>query len=477
MAQTFYWYDLETSGTQPKWDRIVQFAGMRTNMDLEPVDDGDSFYLHLGDDVLPNPDASLVTGLVPQHLQREGISEWQGVQRLLSHLATPGTCAAGYNSLRFDDEFVRYGLFRNFFDPYAREWQGGNRRWDLIDLVRATGALRPEGIRWPQDADGLPVYKLEELSAANDLEHGHAHDAMSDVRATVALARLIRQKQPKLFDYYLNHSNKKSVRKLLEPFGERLCVHVSGMYPRQRYGCAPIVSLCRHPTNSNAIIVLDLGQDVENVLEWSAEDIAERLFTSGDHERPGLKELRINRCPFVAAASVLQQANQDRLGIDLTAVKRRWDTLRNGTRGRDLQRKLHQVYARPPQAATVTDLDGSLYDGFIGDEDRQRCVSLQDQLRSGNWQDLDFSDQRLTGLAERLKARSFTSWLTPRERADWDAHIAWKLRAPDAPWLTLDAYFARIGELRQEHTNSTERLDLLQRLHDHGTALERRYGG
>ena len=339
---SLYWYDLETTGIDPRWDRIVQFAGLRTDLDLQPIGDELCLYVRLADDVLPDPDATLVTGITPQRANREGVSEWQALQQIEHCLRQPGTCALGYNSLRFDDEFLRYGLYRNLLDPYAREWQQGNSRWDLLDLVRATGALRREGIVWPLDDEGLPVYKLEALSAANGREHGQAHDALSDVRATVALARLIKQQQPKLFDYHFGNRRKKQVRALLEPIGARLCVHVTAMYPRAQYGCAPVVSVCRHPTNTNAIVVADLGRDVAPLLDWSEEQLHDALFGSDPERRPGLKEVRLNRCPFIAPIDVLTSENQERLGIDLKLVRERARRLaRPG-----MAQKLARVYAR-----------------------------------------------------------------------------------------------------------------------------------
>jgi exodeoxyribonuclease-1 len=311
MTRSFYWYDLETSGTESRWDRIVQFAGLRTDVDLNEIGEPDSTYVALPDDVLPNPDAALVTGITPARTRAEGITEWQALSRINAAFSEPGTCVVGYNSLRFDDEFVRHGLYRNLMDPYAREWQHGNSRWDIIDLVRATGALRRGGIEWPADEEGLPVYKLERLTKANGIDHGQAHDALSDVRATLALARLIRDRQPKLFDYYLGLRDKRAVRSLLEPFGARLCVHVSGMYPRDRYGTAPVMSLGRHPVNSNAVIVADLSRDVEPLLTWTEDQLREALFRPGNAERPPLKEIRINRCPFALQRALAEDRWQD----------------------------------------------------------------------------------------------------------------------------------------------------------------------
>ncbi len=470
--ESFYWYDLETTGTDPRWDRIVQFAGFRTDLEMNPIGDELCLYVRLADDVLPNPDAALVTGITPQQTHSEGVSEWQALQQINALLSAPGTCALGYNSLRFDDEFLRYSAYRNLIDPYAREWQNGNSRWDLLDLVRATGALRPEGIKWPIDEDNLPVYKLEALTAANGLEHGKAHDALSDVHATVGMARLIRQHQPKLFAYHYGIRRKKQVRALLEPIGAKLCVHVTAMYPRARYGCAPVVSVCRHPSNNNAIIVADLGRDVEPLLEWSEEQIHDALFGSDPELRPGLKEVRLNRCPFVADIEVLNAANQERLSIDLKVVRERARRLAKPGVGQKLMRVYARRKASLQQQHAASDVDAALYEGFVKDADRHRCDDLHGQLAQGRFVDLDYDDARLPALAQRLKARSFPELLEDEAQQDWCAHVRERLTAQEAPWLTLASYRQRLAELSEERPEASE---LLQALAAHGADLAQRY--
>ncbi len=469
MTQTFYWYDLETSGTDPRWDRIVQFAGLRTDAELNVVGDEQSTYVVLPDDVLPNPDATRVTGIVPERTRATGITEWQAMTRIHKLFAAPGTCVTGYNSLRFDDEFVRHGLYRTLHDPYAREWKNGNSRWDIIDLVRAAGALRRDGVEWPRDDEGLPVYRLERLTAANGIEHGQAHDALSDVRATVALARLIKRHQPKLFDYYLGCRDKRRVRALLEPFGARLCVHVSGMYPRDRYGVAPVVSLCRHPTNSNSIVVADLSRDIESLLQWPEEEIRQALYRPDNVDRPPLKEVRLNRSPFVAGIEVLDEENWARLGFDRKAIQERHRRLKQP----GLTQKLMRVFTRPPREPAV-DVEAALYEGFMGDADRSRCEALQRALGDGRWQDLDYADKRLVTLAARLKARCFPDLLTEMERADWRSFVREKLGASDAPWWNLSRFRARIDELQAETGGAHDAV--LAELAAHAARVEREYG-
>jgi exodeoxyribonuclease-1 len=397
------------------------------------------------------------------------MSETQALLRINEIFATPGTCVAGYNSLRFDDEFMRYSLYRNLMDPYAREWQHGNSRWDLIDLVRATGALRRDGIEWPEDEQGLPVYRLEELTKANGIEHGHAHDAMSDVRATVAMARLIKQQQPKLFDYYFKLRHKKAVRELLEPFGTRLCVHVSAMYPRTRSGVGPVISVARHPSNGNAVIVVDLAEDIEPLLQMSAEEIGQQLFTAGSEARPPLKEIRINRCPFVAPLEVLTAENCERLGLDLKQIKQRARRLRQPGLGE----KLARAYLQRQMPAN-DDPDAALYSGFLQDDDRSRCRYLHEEIAAGRWRGVDFADDRLHTLAKRMKARSFPAMLEPEEAASWRNFVADKLTA-SGDWLNISGYEARLDELALDPQVMQQHHELLSALAEHGADIRTRY--
>jgi exodeoxyribonuclease-1 len=324
--------------------------------------------------------------------------------------------------------------------------------------------LRPEGIEWPVDDEGLPVYRLEAVAAANGLEHDHAHDALSDVRATVALARLIRRHQPRLYAYYFDARFKKHPKALLEPFGENVCVHVSGMYPRARFGVAPVLSICQHPTNSNSIVVADLGADIDCLLNWPATELREALFTAGVPVRPPLKEVRINRCPFIAPFEVLTPANLARLELDEDVIARRRRALQ-GARAA-VAAKVREVYrgARPDSAP---DADAALYDGFVADEDRARCASLQQALRAGRWLDLDYRDARLGELAPRLKARNFPQWMTPEEADREHQRVRAYLHTPDAPWRTLDTFEARLAEL--------DRGTVVSDLAEHARALRAAY--
>ena len=452
---SIYWYDLETTGTHPASDRIMQFAGCRTDAELNVVDEPYVTYVRLAPDVLPSPEACLVTGVTPQRANSAGIDEWQAIRRIDEIMRVPGTCVAGYNNLRFDDEFLRYTLYRNLMDPYAREWQEGNSRWDLIDLVRATCALRPDGIVWPEEEDGVVTFGLDRLSAANNISHVNAHDAMSDVEATIGLARLIRNAQPKLWDYALGRRFKNAAGALLLPLGKNTCVHVSNRFPNSRFCAAPVASVAPHPEIDTRMIVADLAGDIAPLLEWSAAEIAERLFADelpAGEERPPLKVVVMNRCPFLAPINVVRAGEARRLQIDLAEVEDKRRAL--ASRQPELATKIADVYRPREERALAEDPELALYDGFSGDADRFAMKRLGRVLEGDEpWPDFQPRDKRLTVLAERLKARLRPDELSAGERNRWLEHVRRCMDDGFGNRPSLAAFRAQTAELLAEETD------------------------
>ncbi|MDR0281006.1 MAG: exodeoxyribonuclease I [Paucimonas sp.] len=419
MSTSIFWHDYETTGINPRCDRPLQVAGVRTDADLNEIEAPVNLFCQPSDDILPHPAACLITGISPAQLARDGLAEADFMTRVHAELARPGTCGAGYNTLRFDDEVTRYSLYRNFFDPYAREWQGGNSRWDLIDTVRTAYALRPEGIQWPR-VDGQVSLRLELLSAANGIHHGQAHEALSDVRATIALARLIREKQPRLYEWLFELRSKQKVLdqvRLLQPL-----VHISGRFSAARNYLGVVLPLGWHPSNRNGLIVCDLHQDIAPLLTEDSEVLRQRLYTRREEMPEGqlpvpLKLLHINRCPVVAPLAVLRKEDQQRLGLDMSELLRRGDQMIAARE--QWEDKLASIYSGSDFVASE-DPEQQLYDGFFGDRDRRMCeqVRLADpqQLATGRWM---FDDPRLTDLLFRYRARNFPASLTEMEQVQW----------------------------------------------------------
>jgi len=451
MALTLYWHDYETWGADPRRDRAAQFAGVRTDAELNIIDRPLSLFCKPADDMLPQPEACLVTGLTPQQALREGVPEAEFFATVHREMGRPGTCGVGYNSIRFDDEFTRYGLYRNFFDPYAREWRDGNSRWDIIDMVRLTHALRPEGIVWPKKEDGSTSFRLEELTEANGITHQAAHDALSDVHATLALARLVREQQPKLFDYLFANRGKQEVGALLNLKSQRPVLHVSSMYPAEKGCIAMVVPLARHPTNPNGVIVFDLAADPQPLIDLDVAEIQARLFTPRDQmpegvERIPLKTVHLNKCPVVVPLGTLTDEAAERWGIDRERGMAHLARL-NAAAG--VAEKVAAVHGQR-QFLPVTDPDQALYAGdFFGNEDRKRI----DRVRTATPEmladlDLPFDDPRLPEMLFRYRARNWPETLSAGERERWNEYRLDRLKSEDAGGsINLDAYRKQLARL------------------------------
>ncbi len=420
---SFYWHDYETFGIDPQRDRACQFAGIRTDEDFNIIGDPLTIYCKPAEDCLPHPEACLITGITPQIAEKNGVCEAEFVRQIFQQMAHPSTCTLGYNNLRFDDEVTRNLLYRNLYDPYAREWQNNNSRWDLIDVVRACKALRPKGVEWPNHDDGSPSFRLEQLTQANGIEHESAHDALSDVYATIEIARLIKTRQPRLYQFLFEHRQKHKVENLLKLGQMQAVVHVSGMFP-SRQGClAVVVALCRHPENSNGIVVYNLSVDPEPLLTLDVAEVRQRLFTAANQlpdgvERMPLKTVHINKCPVVAPLSVLRPEDAERLHIDLAKCQRHLETISN-TPG--LSEKIQQVFCRTDDFTPSEDPDLMIYSGgFFPQSDK----NLMSKIREANEEELkqitpDFTDKRLPEMFFRYKARNFPHILTMNENLKW----------------------------------------------------------
>lgn len=471
MSETYYWYDYETTGIDPLRDRVVQFAGIRTDLDFNQVAEPDVFYCKLHDDVLPHPEACLVTGISPQLANGKGLLESDFITRVHQQFSTPQTCVVGYNSIRFDDEFTRNLLYRNFFDPYAREWKSGNSRWDLIDVVRMTHALRPEGINWPVREGNLPSFKLEELTKANEISHESAHDALSDVYATIALAKLISQKQPKLFTWGFGLRDKKKAAGLLDVNKQAAVVHISSKYPASQDCLGIVCPLVQHPVNKNAIIVVDLTADLKDLINLTADEIYKRLYTATTDLKDGeqhipLKAVHLNKSPMLAPLGTLNNGIKEKLGIDLS----RCEINRQAVLQAKITDKISQVFSINEFEA-ATDPDLMLYGGgFFSHLDARNMTRIRESSKEGlATLDLPFEDDRLEEMFFRYRARNYPETLTEEEekrRQEYRYECLTKEKNDGR--LTLINYFERLDELIVEEAWSDKQQTLLEDLVSYG---------
>jgi exodeoxyribonuclease-1 len=337
-------------------------------------------------------------------------------------------------------------------------------------MVRLTHALRPEGIVWPKREDGTTSFRLEELSAANGIAHEAAHDALSDVHATIALAGLIRQRQPRLFDYLLAMRNKRKVAELLNLRDRQPVLHVSSMYPAEKGCIAMVVPLARHPGNPNGVIVYDLGQDPGPLIGLAVEEIQSRLFTSRDQlpegvERIPLKTIHLNKCPVVVPMNTLTEQAAQRWGIDQAQGLRHLDCL-NSAPG--LEEKIKSVHGGR-EFAPITDPDQSLYAGdFFSADDRKRM----DRVLTATPESLAemapvFDDARLPEMLFRYRARNWPESLTAAERERWQEYRIDRLTDPQGGGsITLSVFRQQLARLMIDPAIDNGRKQVLSELAD-----------
>ncbi|MDC9621910.1 exodeoxyribonuclease I [Xenorhabdus sp. XENO-7] len=466
---TFYFHDYETFGKHPALDRPAQFAGIRTDSDFNIIEEPLVVYCSPADDYLPDPEAVMITGITPQLALKKGVNEAEFTRQIHEAFSKPNTCIIGYNNIRFDDEVSRNIFYRNFYDPYAYSWQKGNSRWDLLDVLRACYALRPEGIIWPENEDGLPSFKLENLTKANGVEHTQAHDAMSDVYATIAMAKRVRKAQPRLFDYFFQLRNKQKVSNQIDILQMKPLVHVSGMFGTLRSNISLIAPLAWHPTNRNAIIMCDLAGDISPLLELSADELRERLYTRRNELQTGqapvpIKLVHINKCPIIAPENTLRTEDAERVGLNRDQCAKNLAILRSNPQIRE---KVVELFSQPEEFPESDNVDAKLYSGFFSDADKTAMEIIRETApKNLPALDLTFQDPRIKTLLFRYRARNYPATLDYDEQQRWLYH-----RREILTQESISQYLATIEQLFIEYQSDEEKCRQLKALVDYAVQL------
>ncbi|MDD5228523.1 MAG: exodeoxyribonuclease I [Methylococcales bacterium] len=490
MTHSLFWHDYETTGTHPQKDRPLQFAGLRTDLNFNVIDDPVSIFCKLSLDILPHPDACLITKITPQLANEKGVNEAEFVRLIHEQLAQPHTCSLGYNSIRFDDEMTRHALYRNFYDAYEREWQHGNSRWDLLDVFRAAQALRPDGFKWVYDDERKPIFKLDQLTVSNNIPHNNAHDALADVYALLSLAQLLRRAQPRLFQFLFEHRTKAQALKLLAVGTGTPACHISGMYPATQNCLAIVLPLCVHPKNANEIIVYDLSVDPTPLLTLSAEEIQQRLFVATEDlpenvARIPLKTVHINKCPVLAPMSVLRAEDVQRLGLDVELCLKNGALLSDALKqipptplqkGGLLTDKIAAVFNKPyADSSTSVNVDLALYSGgFFSAVDKKAMTQIRntapEKLATLSFR---YEDARLPEMLFRYRARNFPNTLTGEEWHKWREFCVSQLTQSDAGAnIVLNNYLQRVQVLHEQGADTLITKALLDYAHEKMQHLE-----
>ncbi len=473
--KTFYWYDYETFGLDPKVQRIAQFAGIRTDENFNILDEH-MFYCKPTHDSLPEPRAAEVTGITPQLCEKKGLVEHEFIKKINNEFSTPETCIVGYNSIHFDDEYTRYTLFRNFLDPYAWHWKNGNRRWDILLVARFCFAHKEEeSLKWVKDEKNKPIFKLEKLAPANNIEHSNAHDAMADVRATIALAAIIKKTQPKFFKYALSLNEKYEVKKQVRLLHPMLLT----AFPREYKNSFTrlVTAICYHPEYKDRAIVFNLNQDPEILMELKSDELKTLTFSKKSDlpkgiDKPELSQMAFNQSNmFVCSPNPdsfkLSPTLIDKFRIDMESCLKNLQYIQNNIR--EIEQKVQSIYINDSERQPSNDVDQSLYDGFISNKDKTLCEKIQslsvDEI--GQFTP-NFEDSRLSKLFLNFKARNYPQLLNDYEQEEWFEIVQSRIRNGENGFLSIEHFEKSLNNLKEMHP---ERENLWKELEDYANSF------
>lgn len=480
IGKSFYWYDLETFGKETHFDRVAQFAGIRTDYDLNIIGEPLVLYCKITPDYIPDPIACFVTGITPQETLEKGLNEYDFIKRINAEFSVPNTTVAGYNNIKFDDEFIRNLLFRNFFDPYKREYENNNARWDLLDLVRAAHDLRPDGINWNYNEQGSPAYNLDKLTVLNGIEHENAHDALADVYATIEIAKLIKKNNEKLFDYHFANRLKNNVKQKIDVLNRTPFFHTSSFLSNGKGSSSILVPLSVDQTNRNNYICFDLSNDPTLLLESNVEDLKKMMFLpNADLLAQGLDRVKhiklgINKSPFIAPANIIKDEEAERIGLDLPLCRENYLKIKAD---KDLFFKLANVFASDNLQSTNIDPDFSIYSGgFIGDSDRQKLNFIHENIAEPkNILDrvVKYDDSRLYEMQWRFVCRNFPEVLDEDAALKWKSFCASRVLMPPID-RTVDFHFymRKLDEHQNDKDASPEKLEIVRQLKLYGKKIQ-----
>lgn len=463
LMKTFYWYDYETFGLSPKVQRIAQFAGIRTDENLNILDEH-MFYCKPTHDSLPAPEACAVTGITPQLCEEKGYVEHDFIKKIHAEFSTPETCIVGYNSIAFDDEYTRHTLFRNFLDPYSWHWQNGNSRWDILNVARFCYAHKEsESLNWVKNEKNRPIFKLDNLAPANNIEHSNAHDAMADVRATIGIASIIKKTQPRFFEYALSLRNKKEVEKLVKLFHPMLLTSSSFGYKSSFTRL--VTAICYHPDYSDRAIVFNLNQDPEMLLELDVDELKKLTFTRKSDLPKGLDRLELNELVFNKSPTFVCSPNQDSFNLSPSLIDKFQIDMENCLKNLSfihqnkskIEQKVQLVYKQASERQQSTDVDQSLYDGFVSNHDRAICNEIQN-LTSANLVGYtpQFQDKRLSKLFLNFKARNYPESLNGYEQEEWFEIVQSRIQNGVNGFLSIDSFERSLNNLKETDPNRTK---------------------
>lgn len=441
MTPRFVFYDIETTGLDPRFAQIIQVAALRTDDRLE-VRDELNLRCRLLPHVVPDPAALLATGVGPGHLRSAPFSHPEMIDLLFEKLSAWGPSHfVGHNALRFDEPFLRHAFYSTLHPPYFTQ-RGGNSRGDSLRLAHAVHRLAPHALTIPLDGDGRPCFALARLADANGYRRYRAHDALEDAYAVRFLCALVRDNAPDVWSYWLQLSDKRAVAAIV--LGPRVFVALT---PAGEPPVVPLSAFWRDPEIPTEVLAFDLRHDPAAWLAMPAAALRQMLGERA--EAHIVRRLRTNAQPLVLAA-------EDAVRLALAAPEDRvlWEARAALLRATPLFRLAlaHAVRDARPARAQEPYVEAELYCSLPLERDLALMAEFH---RSAPERRLELLaalvDPRFRTLGRRLLALEHPELFPAAFHARCAAAIAGRLltEAP-RPWCTIPAARRHLVALERE---------------------------
>ena len=430
---SFVIYDVETTGLTKGFDQIVQFAALRTDSALK-ITDQFQIRCRLMPHVIPAPEAMRVTGLRIEQLLDTSLPSHYGMVTEVQRILT-SWCPAlflGYNSLSFDEEFLRQVFYQCLYRPYLTNTRGSARA-DVLNLCRVTAALRLDVLKPAIDEDGRPIFKLKALAEANGIATPLSHNAVADVSTTLALCQLISNRAPEIWSQFLRFSQKASVESFITEEDAFLVSETFGNHHRARV----VTPIGRHSERAIRYYCLDVVADLDTLRGMSDDQL---ISLCKGAARP-IVTIRTNAAPTLWA---LYDATQEQLApFDGEAeILQRVAQVREDAPFLERLRKAAQV--AEPSYSLSPHVEEQLYEGGFP---LRKDETLMECFHAAPWEQRvelvrEFSDARYRCLAVRLIYLERPDLLATEHRRDADEDVRRRLMAPlnaDVRWRSIPA--------------------------------------
>ncbi len=426
---SFVFYDTETTGTHTAFDQILQFGAIRTDDQLRELERFE-VRCRVLPYIVPAPGAMRVTGVSVDQLTDSALpSHYEMVCQIRKKLLDwSPSLFIGHNSMGFDEPLLRQALYKSLHNPYLTN-TSGNGRTDSLRMLQAVALFAPGTVVVPENDNGRPVFKLDQLAPANGFAHENAHDAMADVEATIHMCRLVAERAPAFWENFTRFARKAPVSNYV--MGEDV-ICLTDFYYARPYSWI-VTAIVPNPQNSSEILVFDLAKDPAELMVLSDE-----ALVAGLRDRPrAVRGLRANAAPIIQPYDAAPQDLRDHLP-DLAELQRRAAIIKTD---RSLRNRLVTSYlaAREPREPS-SHVEERIYDGFISSSDQV----VLDRFHVSDWSERlailgSLGNERLRALGNRLVYSDAPQIMPDAVRREYDLAIARRLLAEpgSVPWLTL----------------------------------------